>query len=238
MVTGAARGIGRAIALGLAAAGATVIATDIVEQEGALAGTGTGTGTGTTSFRTMDVTDESAWSELVSALAPGPPLHVLVNNAGGLISAATLHEHSVEDWQRTLELNLTSVFLGMRAVIPMMLAAGGGSIVNIASVSGVVGQPDAPAYQAAKAGVGLLTRNAAVTYAAQGIRVNAISPSVIVTPGLGETTDERTASFLRRVPMGRAGLGEDVAAAVVYLAGDGAAYVTGANIPIDGGYLA
>ena len=159
MVTGAARGIGRATALGLAAAGATVIATDIVEPE-----KGVYTGVGRTSFRTMDVTDESAWSELVSALEPGP-LDVLVNNAGGLISAAILHEHSVEDWQRTLELNLTSVFLGMRAVIPMMLAAGGGSIVNIASVSGVVGQPDAPAYQAAKAGVGLLTRNAAVTYA-------------------------------------------------------------------------
>jgi NAD(P)-dependent dehydrogenase (short-subunit alcohol dehydrogenase family) len=234
VVTGAARGIGRATALGLAAAGATVIATDIVEpQTGAFAGAGSER----TSFRTMDVTDESAWSEVVSALEPGP-LDVLVNNAGGLISAATLHEHSVEDWQQTLELNLTSVFLGMRAVIPMMLAAGGGSIVNIASVSGVVGQPDAPAYQAAKAGVGLLTRNAAVTYAAHGIRVNAISPSVIATPGLGETTDERTTSFLRRVPMGRAGLGEDVAAAVVYLAGDGAAYVTGANIPVDGGYLA
>jgi NAD(P)-dependent dehydrogenase (short-subunit alcohol dehydrogenase family) len=119
-----------------------------------------------------------------------------------------------------------------------MRERGGGSIVNLCSFSGLVAQPDAPAYQAAKAGVWLLTRNAAVTYGADRIRVNAISPSVIATPALSAETDERTAYYLGRVPLGRAGTPEEVAAAAAYLASDEAAYVTGANLAVDGGYLA
>ena len=110
--------------------------------------------------------------------------------------------------------------------------------MNIGSVSGIAAQHDAPAYQAAKAGVHMLTRNAAVTYADVGVRVNAVSPSVITTAGLAKETDERTAEFLARVPMGQAGEPADVAAAVLFLASDESSYVTGANLPVDGGYLA
>lgn len=189
------------------------------------------------SFRVMDVTVESEWTGLAESLTSEPP-HVLVNSAGGLITAARMHEHTCDEWVRTLELNLSSVFLAMRAIIPLMAASGGGSIVNIGSVSGIVAQDDAPAYQAAKAGVHMLTRNAAVTYADVGVRVNAVSPSVITTGALAKEADERIAGFLARVPMGRAGEPADVAAAVLFLAGDESTYVTGANLPVDGGYLA
>jgi 3alpha(or 20beta)-hydroxysteroid dehydrogenase len=234
IVTGAARGIGLATAERLLDAGATVLGTDLLAEEGQATFDALGE---RATFAAMDVTDEQAWSSLATQLGARAP-DVLVNNAGGLLSSAPLHEHSLEDWQRTLALNLTSVFLGMRAIIPLMVAAGEGSIVNITSVSGVIGQDDAPAYQAAKAGIAVLTRNAAVTYARQGIRVNAISPSVVSTAALATESDARTARFLARVPMGRPGMPADVAAAVVYLASDDAAYVTGVNLPVDGGYLA
>lgn len=234
IVTGAARGIGRAIAEQFVASGASVIGLDVLGEEGRAVFDALGP---RADFRTMDVTVESEWITLAKSVATEPP-DVLVNNAGGLISSAPIHEHAFADWTRTLELNLTSVFLAMRAIIPLMTAAGGGSIVNVGSVSGLVGQNDAPAYQAAKAGVHLLTRNAAVAYAELGIRVNAVSPSVISTAGLSREADDRTAEFLARVPMGRAGEPADVAAAVLFLAGDESRYVTGANIPVDGGYLA
>lgn len=234
VVTGAARGIGLATTARLAASGASVVGIDILADEGTAAFAALPS---CATFRAMDVTDEGAWADLSAEITDTPP-DVLVNNAGGLLGAVPLHEHSLELWQRTLQLNLTSVFLAMRAMIPLMSRSGGGSIINIASVSGVIGQTDGSAYQAAKAAVILLTRNAAMTYAQDGIRVNAISPSVIASPGLALDSDERTARFLARVPLGQAGTTEDVAAAVLYLASDASRYVTGVNLPVDGGYLA
>jgi 3alpha(or 20beta)-hydroxysteroid dehydrogenase len=232
VVTGGARGIGRAIVERLADEGAEVIVADVREDEGAATAHAAGA-----TFRRLDVTEEEDWAGLAADMDAAPP-DVLVNNAGGLLSSAALHEHALDTWRETLDLNLTSVFLGMRAMIPLMLRRGSGAVINLCSFSGLVGQPDAPAYQAAKAGVWLLTRNAAVTYGPDGVRVNAISPSVIETPALRTETDARTAYFLGRVPMGRAGRPEDVAAAVAYLAGDDARFVTGANLAVDGGYLA
>ena len=232
VVTGGARGIGRAIVERLAHEGAEVILADVREDEGAATAQASGV-----TFRRLDVTEEEDWAGLAADMDAAPP-DVLVNNAGGLLSSAALHEHALDAWRETLDLNLTSVFLGMRAMIPLMLRRGSGAVINLCSFSGLVGQPDAPAYQAAKAGVWLLTRNAAVTYAPHGVRVNAISPSVIETPALRTEADARTAYFLGRVPMGRAGRPEDVAAAVAYLAGDDAQFVTGANLAVDGGYLA
>ncbi len=233
IITGAARGIGRAIVQSFVAAGASVVAADVLEDEGKATCEAAGPAA---VFYRLDVTSEEDWDQLKRATFSEPP-DVLVNNAGGLLTAAVLHEHTLADWRATIDLNLTSVFLGMRAVIPSMLTRGSGSIINICSVSGVTGQEDAAAYQAAKAGVALLTRNAAVTYARHGIRVNAISPSVVTTQSPREV-DDRAASFLARVPLGRAGVPRDIAAGALFLASAESDYVTGVNLPIDGGFLA
>ena len=189
------------------------------------------------SLRFMDVTDEQAWAQLAHSLVADPP-NILVNNAGGLVSSAILHEHDSDTWRRTLDLNLTSVFFAMRAFIPLMLPRRSGSIVNVGSVSGLTGQADAPAYQAAKAGVAMLSRNAAVTYAPFGIRVNTISPSIVVTDALAGEAEARTAAFTARVPLGRPAQPSEIAAAAVFLAGDESSFITGADIAVDGGYLA
>ena len=228
VITGAARGIGRAVAARFVSEGADVLALDLDADAGAATATELGC-----RFRAMDVTSGSDWDRLEDE-----PVDVLVNNAGGLLSAARVHEHDVAAWRATLELNLTSVFLAMRWAITKMLAQGSGTVVNVCSVSGVVGQVDAPAYQAAKAGVAMLTRNAAIAYGSAGIRINAVSPSIVATPALDEEPAERLDAFLSRVPLGRVGQPEEIAAAIAYLASDDAGYVSGANLAVDGGYLA
>jgi 3alpha(or 20beta)-hydroxysteroid dehydrogenase len=234
VVSGSARGIGRAILEAFVEADARVVGLDVLEDEGKAVCASLGPNA---SFRHMDVTDETHWEALSASLQTMPP-DILVNNAGGLLSSAVLHEHGTEVWRRTLELNLTSVFFAMRTLIPLMLRRGSGSIINVGSVSGLVGQPDAAAYQAAKAGVSLLTRNAAVTYGPHGIRVNAISPSVVIPPERADDVDRRTASFIDRVPLGRAADPREIASAVVFLASDEAGFVTGSNVAVDGGFLA
>jgi NAD(P)-dependent dehydrogenase (short-subunit alcohol dehydrogenase family) len=228
VVTGAAQGIGQAIAARLVADGATVVAVDRDARAGAAAAAELGC-----RFSALDVTSEAAWAALECE-----PTDILVNNAGGLLSASPLHAHDLAAWHATLELNLTSVFLGMRWALARMLPRRRGAIVNICSISGLVGQPDAPAYQAAKAGVAMLTRNAAVTYGDAGIRVNAVSPSIIATPAVATEPPERTAAFLAKVPLGTIGRPGDVAGAVAFLVGDDARYVSGVNLAVDGAYLA
>ena len=184
-------------------------------------------------FTAADVTREDEWCKLDE-----DRVDILINNAGGLLTADVIDKHDLASWRATLDLNLTSVFLGMRWVLPMMIERGKGAIVNVASVSGVRAQPDAPAYQAAKAGVVMLTRNAAVTYGDRGVRINAVAPSIVSTPALGDEPPERLDAFLSRVPLGYAAEPEDVAAAIAYLASDEARYVSGAVLAVDGGYLA
>jgi NAD(P)-dependent dehydrogenase (short-subunit alcohol dehydrogenase family) len=228
VVTGSARGIGRAVVTRFVQEGADVLAIDRDINAGPEAAAQIGC-----RFQAMDVTSEAAWQALGDER-----VDVLVNNAGGLIDPALVHELDLETWRATLELNLTSTFLGMRWAINQMLSRGEGAVINMCSVSGIVGQDDAPAYQAAKAGVAMLTRNAARTYGPAGVRVNSVSPSVVRTPALDEEPPERLASFLSRVPLGYASEPEDVAAAVAYLASDEARYVCGTNLVVDGGYLA
>jgi 3alpha(or 20beta)-hydroxysteroid dehydrogenase len=234
LVTGAARGIGEAIARAFVDEGARVTLVDLLVDEGEEVRRGLGE---QATFRPLDVTSPNAWSDLVAGSA-GDPFDVLVNNAGGLRHPAALHELQVDEWEDDLGRNLTSVFLGMRAVLPSMLGRGRGSIVNMSSISGVVGQADAPAYQAAKAGVRLLTKNAAITYARDGIRVNAICPGAIATHAVSLEDPERIRPFIERTPLGRQGLPHDVASAAVYLASDEAAFVTGTELFVDGGFTA
>ena len=203
-------------------------ALDVDPQQGALSADELGC-----DFTAADVTREEEWGKLDE-----DDVDILVNNAGGLLTADVIDRHDLVDWRATLDLNLTSVFLGMRWVLPKMIERGKGVIVNVASVSGMTAQPDAPAYQAAKAGVVMLTRNAAVTYGHRGVRVNAVSPSVVATPALGKEPPDRLDAFLSRVPLGHAAEPEDVASAIAYLASDEARYVSGAVLAVDGGYLA
>jgi 3alpha(or 20beta)-hydroxysteroid dehydrogenase len=231
VVTGAARGIGAAIAAAFVAEGASVVVADqlVAEGEATVAALG-----GAARLVAGDLTEPPTWERILAAC--GPRLDVLVNNAGGLRHPQPLHELELDDWRDELDRNLTSVFLGMRAAIPAMLRGGGGSIVNMSSISGAIGQDDAPAYQAAKAGIRLLTKNAAVTYGAQGIRVNAICPGAIDTQAVRGEDPARLGPFLARTPLGRQGLPDDVARAAVYLASDESAFVTGIDLFIDGGY--
>jgi NAD(P)-dependent dehydrogenase (short-subunit alcohol dehydrogenase family) len=149
-----------------------------------------------------------------------------------------LVEETLEGWRYVLDVNLTSVFLGMRAVIPRMAARGGGAIVNVSSTWGLVAAESAAAYHASKGGVTLLTKNAAVTYAAQHIRVNSIHPGPVATPMLEGMTDADLAAELAKQPLGRVAEPHEIAAAAVFLASDESSFMTGAAVPVDGGYTA
>lgn len=228
IVTGASRGIGEGIAIALAAAGATVVGCDVLEfGEHQLASTAQ-----------LDVTDESQWNSVVASVTKefGAPT-ILINNAGVTLPSDVL-ETSLADWERVIGVDQTGVFLGMKAVIPAMRAAGGGSIVNISSICGAAAVAGIAAYHAAKGAVLTLTKNAAVTYASDGIRANAILPGWIATPMTANQAEEINDGFRSATPLARPGSPADVAAAAVFLASDEASFVTGVDLPVDGGYLA
>lgn len=234
LVTGGARGIGEAIVRRFVTEGAEVVIADIRDDEGRALARELGA---PATYRHLDVTDEAAWRSLGDQ-AVQHPFDVVVNNAGAVVSFEPLHAIDPDLFRRILELNLTSVFLSMRFLIPTMVAAGGGSVINLSSISGVVGHDVAPGYQSAKGGVRVLTKNGAITYATSGVRVNSIHPGIIATPMVAEQPEWATQAFVGGTPMGRAGTPEDVAHAAVYLASDESTFVTGAELTIDGGFTA
>jgi 3alpha(or 20beta)-hydroxysteroid dehydrogenase len=234
LVTGAARGIGRAIVEEFVREGARVLATDVRVDEGEALAEELGPAV---RFTQQDVTREAAWRELVAEQV-SEPIDILVNNAGAVVHFVPLHEYEPTEWKRVLDINLTSVFLGMRFVIPTMLERGYGSVVNMSSIAGVVGIDVAPAYAAAKAGVHILTKCAAVTYADKGVRVNSIHPGLIQTPMVAAQPEWATTGFLAATPMGRMGTPSEVAQAAAFLASSEASFVTGAELYVDGAYLA
>ena len=243
VVTGAASGIGRVTAGALAAEGARVGIADVDEAGGqAVAAAIRGAGRDTF-FRRTDVRSLADLEAVLDeAIERHGRLDVLVNNAAVAIPGAA-GEMAEDDWARTLDVNLTGVWRGMRAAIPRMLAQGGGSIVNLSSVQGHVGFVGWAAYAAAKGGVDALTRQAAVEYGASGIRVNAVVPGTIATEMnekiMRESADGDAvlAGWLAMHPIGRIGQPAEVAAAIVFLASDDASFITGESLRVDGGMV-
>jgi NAD(P)-dependent dehydrogenase (short-subunit alcohol dehydrogenase family) len=193
-------------------------------------------------FVRADVTEPDQVAAVVStAVESFGRLDVALNNAGVPGTYAALPDQDLADWQRTIAVNLTSVFLSLRAEIPAMLADGGGAIVNTASAAGLMGFANLPAYVASKHGVIGLTKSIALEYAKQGVRVNAVCPGSIRTQMLEGFTGGNEAALEgmgKMQPIGRLGTAEEVAAAIVWLCSDAAAFVTGHALAVDGGVLA
>ncbi|BBX62577.1 oxidoreductase [Mycobacterium saskatchewanense] len=239
IVTGAARGIGAAIARALDDRGACVVLCDIAgNPEQAASGLRNGIGI------SCDVSSEDDVDALIDrTLREFGRLDVVVNNAGIDGVFIPLAESASETFDQVIAVNLRGVYLVMRKSIPALVAGGGGSVINIASVAAVVAFTGASAYTASKAGVVGLTRVAAHEYGSSGVRVNAILPGAIETPmlaGLKETApdvyERINSQAVAMTSQGRLGRPEEVASVAAFLAGDGASYLTGAAIPVDGGY--
>ncbi|WP_337110319.1 glucose 1-dehydrogenase [Prescottella equi] len=237
LVTGASGGQGEAQARLFAAEGAVVVIADILIESGeALAAELVSAGM-TTQFVDLDVRDESRWAEVVTAIeAEHGQLDVLVNNAGVCNSRGVV-DQGLRGWNHVLDTNLWGPVLGMRAVAPLMRINGGGAIVNVASIAGMTGY-DHAAYTASKWGLRGVTRTAALEFAEQNIRVNTVNPGTIATPMVTATSDEGIENFVRINPLGRIGDPVEVAWAVLHLASDESTFTTGAELTVDGGFIA
>ena len=247
LVTGAASGIGLASAAACAREGAVVIITDVNSQQGEAQAQRLAADGLAVEFMQQDVSSETDWRRVVDGiLARHGRLDVLVNNAG-IAVIAPIEQETLEGWRRTQAVNIEGVFLGTREAVRAM-KGGSGSIVNISSIEGLVGEPMVPAYNASKGGVRLLTKSVALYCAQQRyrIRVNSVHPGYVATPlvtnAIGVLPPDQAAALqqdlLGRIPMGRFGEPREIANVVLFLASDESSYMTGSELVVDGGYTA
>lgn len=241
IITGAGSGIGRAIAILYAREGASVIVSDISEKGGqeTIDLIKNENPAGKAGFFKADTSSAADNENLVKeAVSKFGGLHITVNNAGIAGPISPTGEYPIDGWEKVIAINLSGVFYGMRYQIPAMLKSGGGSIVNMASILGMTGTRNSPAYVAAKHGVVGLTKTAALEYANQNIRINSIGPGYIKTPLLSILDDATMKGLVGLHPIGRLGESEEVAELALWLNSDKSSFVTGSYYNVDGGYLA
>ena len=241
LVTGSANGMGAAQAMIFVREGAKVIVADVLAEEGQSVADAIAAAGGEAYFAQLDVTQEEDWQEVVTtAVSRYGKLDILVNNAG--ISGTSQSDlFSTDAWDSLMTVNAKGVFLGMKYAAPEMQKAGGGSIVNISSISGFIGQDYIHmGYNASKGAVRIMTKSAAVQFAKDGIRVNSVHPGMMppMTTSVASADPVRRQQRLTLIPLGRPGEVAEVATAVLFLASDEASYITGTELPVDGGYLA
>ena len=240
-ISGGARGLGAAIATLFAREGAKVVIGDVLEEEGRQTETEINETVGECLFVQLDVTSEAEWQQAVaSTVAHFGKLDVLVNNAG-TYRTGLVEEITSEQWDQDLDINAKGAFLGTKHAIPEMRKAGGGSMINIASVAALIGSMESSCtYTMSKAAIRLLTKSTAIQYAREGIRANSIIPHGIVTMMNAYLMEEEgyQEKMLNRIPLGHTGQPEDVAYGALYLASDESSFVTGSDLVIDGGLTA
>jgi NAD(P)-dependent dehydrogenase (short-subunit alcohol dehydrogenase family) len=238
LVSGGASGIGAAHVRIFAVEGAKVIAGDIQEEMGKAVVGEVRRGGGEATFVRLDVSKESDWAHAVrEAVSRYGKLTTLINNAG-IYWPQGIEAETLEKWNKMIAVNQTGVWLGMKAAVPEMRRAGGGAIVNISSLYGIIGSPSSISYHASKGAVRIMSKAAALEYARQGIRVNSIHPGQIETPILAGLTPEQNEQIKAATPVGRMGKPEEIAYGSLYLCSDEAAYTTGIELIIDGGWSA
>lgn len=244
LVTGGARGLGEAACRAMAAEGAHVAVTDIREAEGKAVAADINKNGEKSIFIQQDVTDEKRWPEVMSQVVTEfGGLDIVVNNAG-IAELGTIEDTNLEAWRRTTSINLDGVFLGTQAAVRIMKNNGGGSIINLSSIEGIVGNPMVVAYNASKGGVRLLTKSAAIYCAQAGyaIRINSLHPGFVPTPMVTEAfkdaPPELAESALASTPMQRFGTAEEIANCIVFLASEESSYMTGSELVVDGGFTA
>ena len=240
IVTGGGSGIGRAAALRFAKEGARVVVADIDSKNGEGTVNYIREHEGSAIFVKTDVSEPVQIKQLVEATTNTyGGLHIMFNNAGVGNSEVRSVDLTVEEWDRVVDINLKGVFLGIKYAVPELIKSGGGAIINTSSLLGLIGQKFVSAYNASKAGVVVLTQNAALEYGKYNIRVNAIAPGVIDTKIIDNwKQDERKWPIISRAyALGRIGTPEEVANAVLFLASDEASFITGTTLSVDGGGL-